>query len=389
MTQSNEPQDAQAVSLYAAQLHKAQQNLKQFIPKYHRLVETEKRLRHENQRLQQEIEQFNQRLVQREQDVEHLQRQMTEFLAVLQQWHQEEYRSPALHARPLIRRQFQQHASSAAGEDVSAKKTVPAQELLPLNIWLVSQNRFIEQIVGYYTRKRERLLIIKNCDLVRQLIESGFFPDMIITGAYDFGLDDPFHRSFSEFLDHILRTAPDVASVRDCFIVTLSASIPEIPQGVYHDESGRHKYISKLHGLQVTISEFRFFLELRRCQPDVMDAEFSRRIKTMDQVTQVMTTMQHHRKTGMLIVFSEETLPDIRWAFQLFYLQGKLVKTEHTLESSALISDDGKIEVREKDFIFTAFDSQYQVNAPYSLLFFPLFEEAVLREMREEPVMLR
>ena len=102
----------------------------------------------------------------------------------------------------------------------------------------------------------------------------------------------------------------------------------------------------------------------------------------MGEVTRMMTNLQQQHKTGLLMVLSEEVPPNIRWAFQLFYLHGKLVKTEHTLESSALITADGKIKPLEKEFIFSAFDSQYTLNTPQQLFFFPLYENVVIQEMK-------
>lgn len=106
----------------------------------------------------------------------------------------------------------------------------------------------------------------------------------------------------------------------------------------------------------------------------------------MGEVTHLMTDLQQQRKTGLLLVLSDETPPHIRWAFQLFYLHGKLVKTEHTLESSALITTEGDIQPLEKEFIFSAFDAQYTLNKPQQLFFFPLYEQVVRREMTTEPV---
>ena len=389
MTFDDEKHIPEPASQYAAQLHKAQQNLKQFIPKYRRLVEAEKRLREENQELRSEIERFNRRLITREHELEQLQGYFSEFLALLHQIHREERRSPNLHARPHIRHHFLRHpANTSFREAGEPQYEVPQQTLLPLNIWLVSQNRFTEQIISFYTRRRERLLIIENAKLVRQLLEADFFPDIIITGAYDFGLDDPFQQSFSGFLEQIIRDMQAEAGLADCFVITLSASIPvQSETGLpYQGATHRHKYISKLHGLQVTISEVRFFLELRRCQHDIMEAERFHPISSMREAAQMMTELQNQNKTGLLVVLSDEDPPDIRWAFQLFYLRGKLVKTEHTLESSALITDDGTIEPLEKDFIFTSFDSQYTLNAPQQLFFFPLYEQTVIREIKEAPV---
>lgn len=374
---------------YAAQLHKAQENLKQFIPKYHRLLEAEKRLREENRYLREEIEDFNRNLVKREQELDHLQAYFSEFLTLLHQIHREERRCPNLHARPHIRRHFLRHPADASSRETAEPPyTGMQQTLLPLNIWLVSQNHFTEQIISFYTRRRERLLVIENSKLVRQLLEAGFLPDIIITGAYDFGLDDPFQQSFIEFLDRIVHELQEKSGLAECFVITLSASIPAQSEiGLpYQGATHRHKYISKLHGLQVTISEVRFFLELRRCQQDIMEAECHSMITSMAEATQEMMALQNQEKTGLLVILSDEAPPDIRWAFQLFYHQGKLVKTEHTLESSVLITDDGKLELLEKDFIFTSFDSQYQLNAPQQFFFFPLYEHTVLQEMQETPV---
>jgi len=384
------PDDHEHVSeppLPYSQLQKVQQKLKQFIPKYNKLVEYDERLRKDNAQLREEIERFNQALIAREQELGKLQNDLTDLLALLRQIKQEERRSPALHARAFVRKRFLQLDADLLERGVlDHDLRVPDQEMLPLDIWLVSRNRFVEQIISYYTQKRERLLVIEDYRVVKQLIEIGLFPDIILTGAYDFGLDDPFHRSFFEFLEQLPRRVDDAYPLPEFFLITLSASIPAPKENVKPDHKSqiRHKYISKLHGLQVTVSEVRFFLEMRRCQPDIMEAEIKQEIHSLAEVTHVMMTVQKQHKTGLLAVFSNETPPDIRWAFLLFYLHGKLVKTEHTLESSALITAEGDIEPLEKEFIFTAFESQYQLNPPQQLFFFPLYEHAVLREMKAE-----
>jgi hypothetical protein len=88
------------------QLQQVQQKLKQFIPKYHRLVEIEERLRRENKQLCEDIERFNQTLSAREKELEQLQAYFADFLALVQGIKQEEYRSPTLHARALLRRRL-------------------------------------------------------------------------------------------------------------------------------------------------------------------------------------------------------------------------------------------------------------------------------------------
>jgi hypothetical protein len=253
----------------------------------------------------------------------------------------------------------------------------------------VSRNRFVEQVISYYTRKRERFVFIEDSRFVKQLIEIGLWPDIIITGAYDFGLNDPFLRSFFEFLEHLPQQADALLPRPEFFVITLSASISAQPEIEPLDqmERIRHKFISKLHGLQVTVSEVRFFLEMRRCQADIMEAEISAQIHSMEEVLLVIEAVQRQQKTGQLVVLSDEAPPNIRWAFLLFYLHGKLVKTEHTLESSAFITADGDIQPLEKEFIFTAFESQYQLNDPRQLFFFPLFESAVQREINSETPM--
>lgn len=370
-------------SHYAVQLQKAQQNLKQFIPKYRRLVDVERRLRQENRQLREEIEYFNQSLVQREQDLEYLQTHVNNFQAVVQRIHQEEQRSPALHARPLIRQQFFPHhadSTSIAGE-------IPVQDILPLNIWLVSRNRFIEQIISYYARHRERLLVLERSGLVRQLLEVGFFPDIIITGAYDFGLDDPFQQSFTEMLDEFSRRDPNQLGLQECFIITLSASIPTpsargLPSRQQHE---RHKYISKLHGLHVTISEVRFFLELRRCQQDIMQADKHLAMGSLKGANPVITGIKRDQKTGVLVILSHEAPAGIRWALQLFFLYGKLVKTEHTLESSVLLTEDNDVEIQQDGFAQHTLNA-HPLNPPHQLFFFPLYQQTVLRETHTHPL---
>lgn len=387
----NSEQNSPNHTLQYALVQKAQQKLEQFIPKYQRLVKKEKKLQKENQQLREEIEHFNRELIEREKELEQFQNHFSDVFALLRQIKHEEQRSPAFHPRPPIRHRFlQQSMDSPEHEALRQKPLVLEQDILPLNIWLVSRNRFVEQIVSYYTRRRERLLIIENYQLVTRLIEVGLSPDIIITGAYDFGLDDPFHQSFFDFLEHRFYDLSSDFGLYELFVITLSASTPaksDITK-TYEDYHIQHKYISKLHGLQITVSELRFFLEIRRCQPDIMEAEITRTIYSMEEVTQAMRAVQKHQKTGLLVVFSDESPPDIRWAFQLVYLRGKLVKTDHTLESSVLITPDGEIKQLERSIIFTSFDSQYKLNPPHQLLFFPLYDHTVLREIEEERVPL-
>lgn len=380
MAHDDEQRSANATSQYAAQLHKAQQNLKQFIPKYRRLVDLEKRLRLENRQLRSEIEHFNQSLINREQAYDTLELHTLEFRNLLQRIHQEERRSPALHARPAVRRQFFQALQD--GQELLPETR--CQDILPLNIWLVSSNRFIEQVISYYARERERLLIIEHGAFVRNLLEVGVYPDIILTGAYDFGLDDPFQQSFAAMLDELSRKAPEETALQVCFIITLSASIPAHanPDEFFLARETRHKYISKLHGLRVTISEIRFFLELRRCQHDIMDAEQHLMITSLNDVTPVMTAVQQQGKTGVLTVLSREEPPNIRWALQCFFLRGKLVKTEHTLETTAILTPEGRLEIFQDEFPVPSIDAEYVVNPPEQLFFFLLYEHTILREMQ-------
>lgn len=383
MAQNDEQHISNPASLYTAQLQKAQQNLKQFIPKYRRLVDQEKQLRLDNRQLRSEIEHFNQALVTREQELETLQSQVDGFQALLQRIHHEEQRSPALHARPLVRK----HLLKARQGDSSLPAPVPPQDILPLNIWLVSSNRFIEQVISYYARKRERILIIEQGMFVRELLEVGVYPDIILTGAYDFGLDDPFQQSFSSLLDELSQHAPEESALHACFIITLSASIPTHPRPgqIFPHQQARHKYISKLHGLRVTISEVRFFLELRRCQQDIMEADMYAPIHSLSEVPPFITDVKRQQRTGVLTVLSHEESSNIRWALQCFFLEGALVKTEHTLETSAIITPEGKLEILQDEFPVPSIDAQYTANPPEHLFFFPLYEHTVIQEIQERP----
>jgi hypothetical protein len=383
MALNNEQPMSTPASQYAAQLRKAQQNLKQFIPKYRRLVDLEKRLRQENYQLREEIEHFNQKLVTREQELDEITFQMDEFRALLQRIHQETHRSPALHARPPVRQKLLQ----AYHNDSSTPYQVPRQDILPLNIWLVSSNRFIEQVISYYARKRERLLIIEQGLFVQRLLEVGIYPDIILTGAYDFGLDDPFQQSFFAVLNELSHQAPEEIGLQACFIITLSASIPKQtrPGDRFPHQHARHKYISKLHGLRVTISEVRFFLELRRCQQDIMEAELHETIHSLDNLTPIMADVQKQRKTGVLTVLSREEPPNIRWALQCFFLRGKLAKTEHTLENSPIMTPEGHLEILQNELLLPSIDAQYTTNPPEHLFFFPLYEHTLIQELQERP----
>jgi hypothetical protein len=383
----------------AEQLRKAQQKLEQFLPKYKRLVEREKQVRAENQQLREEIEYFNRELIAREQEIELLHEETAALFEILHQMQQEYFRRPDFHARPPARqRVLLPDAASAETEPVARHPAVAEQDVLPLNIWLVSRDRFVEEIVSHYTHQRERLLIIENHHLVKRVIESGLFPDIIITGAYDFGLDDPFHQSLLQFLETCCRKAQTNFDAHQCLVLTLSSNAPPQPESLPQEplyQYVRNEYISKFRGLQIASSEVRFFIELRRYQPDIMTADFQREIVTMKAAPSVMLDIQIHKQTGVLVIFSDDAPTSVRWAFFLWYLEGQLVKTTHTLESVESPADDVEALAEhvptevvrpaglfDQAFTLDELDEQYQLNTPRMMAFFRLYPHTVQRKVQ-------
>lgn len=362
-------------------------SMKQLVQKYNTLVAYCNKLKKEHTELREEIEEFNQRLIDREKELQYYRHQERVLLSLLQQIRQEELRVPVFQARNSIQTRF-----SKAYHDVFAhlqmepERANATQDILALNIWLATHNQFVNKFIGHYTRKRDRVLVIPEYELLKQLLSLGMLPDIIITGAYDFGLDDPEHTDFSRFLDQSFQETPAPLDLQEFFIITLSSTIPAQPSLITHHANYqvRHEFISKFRGLQVTISEVRFFLEMRRCQKDIMAAEIEMSIQSMGAVARLMMEIQQQQKTGLLVVLSHDSPTDVRWSFQLFFLRGKLVKTEHTLESSVLFFDEIEEKPIEKMFTLSSYDSKYLLNKPSHLYFFALHQHTILRELLNE-----
>ena len=369
------------------QRQETQKTIKQLIHKYNSLLERYTTIKEENAQLREEIEYFNKKLIEREREVEHLERQVTSLFSILEQLQSEENRLPAFQIRSVIKETCsQQHKELATYLECDQEENLPNQALLSLNVWLVTRNRFVDKIVGHYTRKRDRVLVIQDYELLKRLISIGMLPDIIITGAYDFALDDPTHTTFFKFLDQVFAHSKAPLYPREFFIITLSSTVPAQPSITtrHHNHVVRHEFISKFRGLQVTISEVRFFLEMRRCRGDFMEAESVMAIRSMSDVARIMMDIQQQKKTGMLAVLSSEEPTNVRWAFQLFFLRGKLVKTEHTLESSVLFFDEVEEKPIEKIFTLSTIDAKHQLNKPDQLFFFPLYQHTILHELHQK-----
>lgn len=357
---------------------------KQLVQKYNALVAYCNTLKKEQTELREEIEEFNQRLIEREKELCRYKQRDQSLLAVLKQIQQEEQRVPIFQARHSVHSRLSKaYHDILAHLELESERESPIQDILALNVWLATRNQFVNKFIGHYTRKRERVLVIPEYDLLKQLLAIGMLPDIIITGAYDFGLDDPEHIAFSRFLDQLFQRMPEPLEPHEFFIITLSSSIPAQPSLItqHANHQARHEFISKFRGLQVTISEVRFFLEMRRCQKDIMAAERDLSIQSMGDVARAMMEIQQQQKTGLLVVLSHDSPTDVRWSFQLFFLRGNLVKTEHTLESSVLFFDEVEEKPVEKIFTLSSYDDKYQLNKPAHLYFFPLHRYTILREL--------
>ena len=355
--------------------------LRQLKQKYNALVGRYRALEEENTQLREEIEQFNQKLIARETSLEEMQRRLDGVAAYFRQTLSEEARLPHLHAAAAVRQRYvQELADLAARAALPLGEVVPEQDLFPLNVWLATKNRFVDKVIGHYVRQRDRVLVIEDYALVKQLIATGMLPDIIITGAYDFGIDDPTHLDFFTFLDQLFGTSAHAP--HDFFVITLSSTIPveshclTTPRHVV-----RHEVISKFRGLQVTISEARYFLEMRRCRHDIMTPEMSLTVRSMGDVARLMLELQQQARTGVLVIFSDASPTNIRWAFLLFFMRGKLIKTEHTLESSVLFPTVADAEPLQKIFTLASLEEKYELNPPQQVYFFPLAIHALLREI--------
>ena len=279
-----------------------QETAAQLVQQYNALLAHHRTLTKENALLRQDVEDFNKKLLECERQLEQLQQRDADMRALLQQMRDEEARLPLQQARSVAREQWARECVLLANElKLQAKTDAPAQELSALNIWLVTTNRFVDKVVGHYIRRRDRVLVIHDYEMVKQCISIGILPDIIVTGAYDFGLDDPGHTKFIAFLDHIFANSQEHAFYHELYIITLSSNIREHPNFITrHAHYGvRHEFISKFQGLKMTLSEMRFFLEMRRCQSDIMQAEGTSIIHSLDDVVQVLIDIQHDQKTGV------------------------------------------------------------------------------------------
>ncbi len=359
---------------------------KQLEKEYQVLSIRYKRLQDQNTHLRDELEEFIQELNQRERKIARLEGCVNEWSALLQQIQREEFRLPPLFPRASTTRRMLGQIASQTSSSVPVLADIACQDMLALNVWLVTTDRFLKQVIGHYLRERDRVLVIENDEFLKQLVTIGMLPDIIITGTYDLGIDDPSHTAFFSFLEKVLEQADKDLVPQEFFVLTLSSTVPEdtTMTATLNTHQIRHEFVSKLRGLQITLSEMRFFLELRRCRPDIMEAETSLAIHSMGDVTQKVMELQQQQKTGGLIVLSEDSSAGVKWVFYLFFLEGKLVKTEHTLESSIALPPQIEDEFGEQEFTLPSFDSQHKLSGPGQYYFFPLSPHAILREMQNE-----
>ncbi len=344
-------------------------------------------LQEENASLRKEVERFNSKLIEEEEELERLKQELEDAYFVLRQLNKEDVRLPLFQPRnALYEQRVAQCRSLTEQFHLDPPQEVHRQHSVALNIWLTTQNRFVDRIFGHYIRQRDHVLAIHKYDLVKRLISFGFLPDIIITGAYDFGLDDPTHQAFFEFLDQVFNQEQQEDVKHELFIITLSSTVPAQSSVVsqFRNYSIRHEFVSKFRGLQVTVSEVRFFLEMRRCRQDIMAAELFRKIEFLEEVDLAVLEIQADNRTGLVVVLSDEEPKDVRWAFQLFFLEGRLVKAEHTLESLMFFPNNNEASLLEQIVGLSSRDSQYQLNPPRQLFFFPLHQSAVLHEIRQE-----
>lgn len=351
------------------------------------ILAREQQLQEENASLREEVERFNTKLIEREEEVDRLKQELEDVYSVLRQLNQEDARLPLLQPRcALSEQRAAQYRSLAAELQLTPPREDPRQHIVALNIWLATQNRFVDRIFGHYMRQRDHVLAVHQYDLVKRLISFGFLPDIIMTGAYDFGLDDPTHQAFFEFLDEVFSQEQQEGLTHELYIITLSSTVPAQSSVVsrFKNYSVRHEFVSKFRGLQVTVSEVRFFLEMRRCRQDIMAAEFFREIEFLEEVDLAVLEIQADNRSGLIVVLSAEEAQDVRWAFQLFFLDGRLVKAEHTLESLMFFPNNNEASLLEQIVGLSSRDSQHQLNPPRHLYFFPLHQSAILHELRQE-----
>lgn len=368
-------------------MNKTQTTPQQFVKRYKTLLSKYSRMEEEQALLREEIETFNQKLIEREGEIDQLRQQVDDVFTFLEHMQQEEQRLPLFEARSAVRDRFLKQSLPAAEQLNLEVESVPVrQDMLALNVWLATHNRFVNKIIGDYMRQRDRVLVIKDYEFLKHLITIGILPDIIITGAYDFGIDDPGHQAFFEFLDRVLPTMRRNSLLHEFYVITLSSTVP-VQQCVITDHAGhvvRHEFISKLKGLQITVSEVRFFLEMRRCQRDIMRAEMALTLDYLEEVMPVILEIQHERKTGLLVVLSNDDPTSARWAFHLFFLKGSLVKAEHTLESSVLLPASDQETLLENIFVLSSIDTGFHLNPPKHLYFFTCHQHTILRELRQK-----
>lgn len=348
----------------------------------------EKQLQEENASLREDVERFNSKLIEGEEELERVKQDLEDVYSVLRQLIGEDTRLPLLQPRSVVYKQRVSECLSLADRlRVQPPQEDLKQHIVALNIWLATQNRFVDRIFGHYMRQRDHVLAIHKYDLVKRLLSLGFLPDIIITGAYDFGIDDPTHQAFLEFLEQVLsREKPQEELRRELYLITLSSTVPAQSSIVnrFHNCAVRHEFVSKFRGLQVTVSEVRYLLEMRRCRQDIMAAEFVREIEFLEEVELAVMDIQRDGRNGLIVVLSDEDAKGVRWAFQLFFLEGRLVKAEHTLESNIFFQKKHETSLLEKILSLSLRDSKNQLNPPQRLFFFPLHQSAILHEFQQE-----
>ena len=168
--------------------------------RYRALLSRYKSMQQENNQLREEIETFNSKLIEREHALSHVKEQIEEMLSLFQQIQQEDARLPVFQARSAVRERVGQEFAPVAQElRLERSPEQPPQELLSLNIWLCTRNRFVDKILGHYLRQRDHLLIVPNYEMVKQLIEIDMLPDVLITAPTISAWMTRIMRRFSNF----------------------------------------------------------------------------------------------------------------------------------------------------------------------------------------------
>ncbi len=135
-------------------------SIKQLVRKYNTLVAYYSRLKQDNAELRAEVEEFNQKLIEREKELRDSRSREHALLSLLEQIRCEEQRMPLFQARHAITSRFaRQYADLLAHLRLEQETEQIKQDLTALNVWLATRNQFVAKFIGDYTRKRDRVLM--------------------------------------------------------------------------------------------------------------------------------------------------------------------------------------------------------------------------------------